>query len=167
MTLTLTRRRWLLAGSLVAGIVAASWKYGGEPATAALVQTARSPSVQRGRAPASALPRLEIEKLEIGKSQEPIADAFEPRSWIAPQANVIAPPPAPPQAPPLPYTYIGKMMEDGQIVVFLARQERNYTLHSGDKLDNAYQVDDIKPTQMLLTYLPLNQQQALPIGSAD
>jgi hypothetical protein len=40
-------------------------------------------------------------------------------------------------------------------------------VRSGDKLDNTYQVDDIKPNVMLLTYLPLNLQQSLTIGSPN
>ena len=59
------------------------------------------------------------------------------------------------------------MVDEGQIVVFLTRQERNYAVRSGDKLDNTYQVDDIKPSVMLLTYLPLNLQQSLTIGSPN
>jgi hypothetical protein len=162
--MTPMRRRWLLGGTLVAGIVAASWKYGGEPATAAFAKTGQPASVQSGRPPVAALPELELEKLELDKSHEPIADAFETRSWIPPPPKIKAPAP---QAPPLPYTYIGKMVEGGQIVVFLTSGQRNYTVRNGDKLDDIYQVDDIKPTLMLLTYLPLNLQQSLMIGSAN
>ena len=59
------------------------------------------------------------------------------------------------------------MVDDGQIIVFLTRQERNYAVRSGDKLDNTYQVDDIKRNVMLLTYLPLKLQQSLTIGSTN
>jgi hypothetical protein len=158
-------RRLLLGGALIAGIAAASWEYGSEPATAALAKTGPPPA--RGRAPVEQLPELELEKLELDKSPEPITNAFEPRSWAPPPPKINLPPPPPPQAPPLPYTYIGKMVEEGQTVVFLTRQERNYAVRSGDKLDNIYQVDDIKSNVMLLTYLPLNLQQSLMIGSTN
>lgn len=167
MKLTSLQRRWVLGSTLVAGIVSASWKDGGEPATAALTHTERPLPAQRGRAPADALPELELEKLELDKSREPITNAFEPRSWAPPPPPKNNLPPPPPQAPPLPYTYVGKMVDEGQIVVFLTRQERNYAVRSGDKLDNTYQVDDIKPSVMLLTYLPLNLQQSLTIGSPN
>jgi hypothetical protein len=169
MTLTLTsmRWRWLMGSTLLAGLVTVSWKYGGEPATAAMAKTGQTAAVQSGRPPDAALPELELEKLELDKSPEPITDAFEPRSWIPPPPKFKAPPPPPPQAPPLPFTYIGKMLEDGKVVVFLTSGQRNYTVRSGDKLDDTYQVDDIKPTTMLLTYLPLNVQQSLMIGSAN
>lgn len=166
MKLTSLQRRWVLGSTLVAGIVSASWKDGGEPATAALAHTERPLPAQRGRAPVDALPELELEKLELDKSREPITNAFEPRSWAPPPPKRNLPP-SPPQAPPLPYTFVGKMVDDGQIIVFLTRQERNYAVRSGDKLDNTYQVDDIKPNVMLLTYLPLNLQQSLTIGSPN
>jgi len=166
MKLTSLQRRWVLGSTLVAGIVSAAWKDGGEPAIAAFTHTERPLPAQRGRAPVDALPELELEKLELDKSREPITDAFEPRSWAPPppKSNL---PPSPPQAPPLPYTFVGKMVDDGQIIVFLTRQERNYAVRSGDKLDNTYQVDDIKPNVMLLTYLPLKLQQSLTIGSTN
>ena len=165
MRLTASQRRWVLGSTLIAGIVAASWRDGGEPATAALVRTERPLPAQRSRSPVAALPELELEKLELDKSREPIANAFEPRSWAPPPPKSALPPP--PQAPPLPYTYIGKIVDEGQVVVFLTRQERNYAVRSGDKLDDTYQVDDIKPNVMLLTYLPLNLQQSLTIGSPN
>jgi hypothetical protein len=169
MTLTRTQRRWLAGAMLVTGAAAALWENGGEPA-GALAQTERLQPVQRNRAPVAALPELELEKLELARSPEPIANAFEPRSWIPPPLKIMLgppPPPPPPQAPPLPYIYIGKMMDAGEIVVFLANRERNYSVRSGDKLDDLYQVNDIKPTMMVLTYLPLNLQQSLMIGSAN
>src|SRR3954469_12092305 len=164
MMMTPGRRRWLIGCTLVAGLVAVSWKHGGEPAKAALMQVERAQPGKRAHSAIDPLPQLKIENLELDKSSEPIVDAFEPRSWAPPAPRMK---PAPPQAPPLPFTYIGKMMEDGRIVVFLTQGERNFAVRSGDKLDNLYQIDDIKPTTMLLTYLPLNKQQSLAIGGAN
>lgn len=166
MRLDVVRKRWLIVSTIAAGIAAASWKYGGEPATAALVHS-EQPAAQRSRAPADPLPQLELEKLELDRSREPIANAFEPRSWVPPPPKQNLPPPLPRMAPPLPFTYIGKMMEDGRIVVFLTQGERSFAVRSGDRLDNTYQIDEVKPTMMLLTYIPLNQQQSLPIGGAN
>jgi hypothetical protein len=167
MMLTAKRRRWLTCSALVAALATGSWKHGGEPATAALLQVEQTQPAKRARSAIDPLPQLEIEKLEIDKSNEPIVNAFEQRSWAPPAPKIKPGPPPSPQAPPLPFTYIGKMMEDGRIVVFLTQGERNFAVRSGDKLDNLYQIDEIKPTMMLLTYLPLNKQQSLPIGGAN
>jgi hypothetical protein len=169
MTLTHAQRRWLIAAMLVTGVAVAWFEFGTEP-TGALARTESPSSRQSKRAQAAALPELELEQLALEKSPDPIKNAFEPRSWIPPPPKIkfVPPPPAPlPQAPPLPYTYIGKMMDAGQIVVFLSNQDRNYTVRRGDKLDNLYEVGDIQPTMMMLTYLPLNLQQSLMIGSAN
>jgi hypothetical protein len=167
MKMTGMQKRWLVGSMLVAVIAVAVWEYGGNRSAAlAYTQQPQPANAARGRAALEPLPQLELEKLEIDKSSEPIANAFEPRSWIPPEPKVKTSP-SPPQAPPLPFIYVGKMMEDGQTVVFLSKQERNYAVRSGDKIDGTYQVDKINPTTMVLTYLPLNLQQSLPIGSAN
>lgn len=72
--------------------------------------------------------------------------------------------PAPP--PPMPFTYMGKMLEDGETVVFLTRGDRNYVVRKGATLDGQYRVDEIGPRTMVLTYLPAKAKQSLAIGSA-
>ena len=163
----LRHRRWLLVFALVAGVAAIASQYGGEPATVASAHTGGPSHSVRARPPADDLPKLELPKIDAGEPREPVGNAFEARSWAPPAPKTRLPQSPTPQAPPLPYTYVGKMMEDGRIVVFLARNERNYAVRNGDKLDGTYQVDDVRPTEMLMTYLPLNQQQSLAIGSAN
>jgi len=51
--------------------------------------------------------------------------------------------------------------------VFLAKQDSNYVVRAGDKLDGSYTVDEIQPGMMTLTYLPLGQKQILAIGAAN
>ena len=58
-------------------------------------------------------------------------------------------------------------MDGSEIVVFLEKQNSNYAVRAGDKLDNTYKVDEIKPGVMTLTYLPLGQQQTIAIGAAN
>lgn len=98
-----------------------------------------------------------------------IDDAFATRDWRPP-------PPPPPKvaaqapvmvAPALPYTVIGKKLEDGAWQVFLRRDERILVVKTSDTIDDAYRVDDIRPPVMTITYLPLQQRQTLPIGGAE
>jgi hypothetical protein len=98
-----------------------------------------------------------------------IDDAFATRDW---RPQPPPPPPKPtaspkPMAPPLPYSVIGKKLEDGAWQVFLRRDERILVVKTLDTIDDAYRVDEIRPPTMTLTYLPLQQQQALPIGGAE
>lgn len=72
--------------------------------------------------------------------------------------------PEPPTAPPLPYVYMGKMIENGELTIFLTRNNKPYVVHSGDVLDNEYHVNAIRPPLVDFTYLPLQQVQVLNIG---
>jgi hypothetical protein len=113
------------------------------------------------------LPDIALDKLDEKIPREPVGDAFEVRSWEPPAPPRKEPPPPPPQAPPLPYTYVGKIMDGGQVIVFLAKQDRNYVVKQGETLDGTYRIDDIKAGTMVFTYLPLDQQQILAIGAAN
>jgi hypothetical protein len=103
-------------------------------------------------------------------AESPSALAFSTRDWTPPpppappQATVVAPAP---QAPPLPFTYIGKMRESGQWIVFLASQERTYVIKDDMLIESKYRVEKVAPPTLTLIYLPLQQSQTLAIGSAE
>lgn len=93
-------------------------------------------------------------------SEGEIVNLFAKQSWFVP------PPPSPPSAPPLPYTYLGKYIDGKETVVFLSTADQNLVVRKGDVLDGNYRIDDIAPPTMTITYLPLNQKQTLEIGRA-
>jgi hypothetical protein len=95
-------------------------------------------------------------------------DAFATRSWTPPPPPPQPEPPPPaPVAPALPFTFIGKSLEEGTWEVYLAKGERAYVVHDHDVVDGSYRVESIKPPLMTLTYLPLGQVQQLNIGVFD
>ena len=168
MKLSTFQRRAILAGALVATVAAALMPEEPEaPVTprTGVKSAARSANVKAVKAGDESLPQLAVEKLTQTPSREAVLDAFEARSWAPPPPKPAPPPP--PQAPPLPFKYIGKIMDGSEIVVFLEKQNSNYAVRAGDKLDNTYKVDEIKPGVMTLTYLPLGQQQTIAIGAAN
>jgi hypothetical protein len=70
-----------------------------------------------------------------------------------------------PQAPPLPYTYMGSYTPDGgQPVFFLTAGDRVYDVHVGDTLDNNYSVVGLQKGYLVILYKPLNAQQLLAAG---
>ncbi|UVW29956.1 hypothetical protein [Massilia sp. H6] len=83
-----------------------------------------------------------------------------------PPPEPVAPAP-PPSAPPLPFTFIGKSLQDGVWEIYLARGERSFSVRENMVIDGNYRVDAIKPPVLILTYLPLNQVQQLNIGVFD
>jgi hypothetical protein len=92
-------------------------------------------------------------------------DAFATRDWTPPPPPPPPEPPPPaPVAPPLPFTFIGKSLEEGAWEVYLAKGERTYVVRDKDLVEGSYRVESIKPPLMTLTYLPLGQTQQLNIG---
>jgi hypothetical protein len=60
---------------------------------------------------------------------------------------------------------MGRLAEGGQTTVFLAQGDRNLVVQVGDVIDNTYKVEEIGPTLLVLTYLPQNLKQTMPIGA--
>jgi hypothetical protein len=97
-------------------------------------------------------------------------DAFALQNWNPPPpppppASTLPPPK--PVAPPLPFTVLGKKLEDGTWEVFLGEQDNTYIVRASDMIGNTYRVESIAPPTAVVTYLPLNERQTLQIGSAD
>lgn len=123
---------------------------------------------------APAILRLVDREVLIGDSGERFnQDAhgvFGRQDWTPPPPPVVqqpAPPPPPPSAPPLPFTFIGKSLQDGAWEIYLARGDRTYSVRDQTVIDGVYRVDAIRPPVLTLTYLPLNQVQQLNIGVFD
>lgn len=89
-------------------------------------------------------------------------DLFSARSW-APPAAAAAPPP-PPIAPPVPFAFLGKKLEDGAWEVYLSRADHSFVVREGSVLEGTWRVDRIEPPSLTLTYLPLTLSQTLAIG---
>lgn len=92
-------------------------------------------------------------------------DLFGRANWsdrkkIAIKQQEIAPPP--PMAPPLPFTYMGRM-DDGPNgnVIYLADQERSYTVKIGGKVGQQWRLDQEDKNNLQFTYLPLNLTSTL------
>lgn len=71
------------------------------------------------------------------------------------------PPPPPPVAPPPPFTYLGRIIDDGKLVVLLGREGGGEAVRLGDIVDGAWQVRDADEGRVELVYLPLNEARQL------
>lgn len=150
-----------------------------EPVERAAATTASAPV--RSVAPAIkksgddvAIARLIPRETLIGASGERFGEGdnslFARHDWTPPPpppSNAPPPEPPAPSAPPLPFTFIGKSLQDGVWEVYLARGDRTYLVHDGETIDGTYRVDAIRPPVLTLTYLPLEQRQQLNIGVFD
>lgn len=120
-----------------------------------------------------AIARLIPRETLIGASGDRFGEGenslFARHDWTPPPPppSNEPPPPPPPSAPPLPFTYIGKSLQDGVWQIYLARGDRTYLVQDGETIDGTYRVDAIRPPVLTLTYLPLEQRQQLNIGVFD
>lgn len=171
----------LLIGAVVltAGAVrwAASTGDGSEDGVVPVVErTARTVSAPAKDASVSMVAGqgLDLKKLQRERGLDPDNDPFSSRNFrpappkITPeqaQAALAAapPPPPPPQAPPLPFTFMGRLSEARDTTVFLTQGERNLVVKPGDTIDNVYKLEEVSENAVVLTYLPMNQRQTLVI----
>jgi hypothetical protein len=73
--------------------------------------------------------------------------------------------PSMPQAPPVPFLFLGKITEGGETQIVLYRGGRTSTVRHAGPLDDQYQVDEIHDDRLVLRYLPSGVQQVLGLSS--
>lgn len=99
------------------------------------------------------------------------AQIFASQTFDPPPPPPPKPPPsapaAPPTAPPLPFTYLGKKLDNQAWEVWLAMGDKTLYVRNGSIVETDYVVNSIKPPLMTLTYLPMKQTQTLTIGGAE
>jgi hypothetical protein len=134
----------------------------------------RGTSPQNGTRPANA--RINLDKLATRNPGELVRDPFAapavkmktPKSGgTGPTSKgnaAPAPPASRPTAPPVPFTYMGKLRSGADTAVFLTQGDRNLVLREGDTVDSIYRVEHIADSAITLIYLPLNERQTVPVG---
>jgi len=66
----------------------------------------------------------------------------------------------------MPYRFAGKLLQDGKLQVFLAKDDVVVPIRQGDTLDGAYRVESIGEAQITLLYLPLKHKESIPVNSS-
>ena len=161
-------RRTVLFAALALTLIASFWGGDKDEVSQPVERAVRSaPRATQNQTPPTP-ETLRSELLQREAADLDITNIFAARSWYVPPpppkpARPLPPPP--PTAPPMPFTYIGKIEEPGRSMVFLSRDGNNYSVKQGDQIDGTYRVEEITPQAVILTYLPLNIRQTLPIGA--
>ncbi|MDB5991300.1 MAG: hypothetical protein JWQ10_2703 [Herbaspirillum sp.] len=162
-------------------LLAAAWLtwFGDKsPATAVVqpIEHSRSadapagPGATSAQTAARAIGKLRARDELIGNASGPADMLFGVQSWTPPPPppiKVNAGPPPKPVAPPLPFTYLGKKLENGTWEAYLARGNDTYVVREQNMIDKMYRAESIRPPTLTITYLPLKQIQTLTIGEAD
>lgn len=100
-------------------------------------------------------------------SQNLFPGKVKPISVAASALPQISLPPPIPTAPPLPFTYIGKVIEEGKPTVFVSKQQKNYYLKGGEVLEGTYRVDKVESDRVVFVYIPLETEQVMTTGGKD
>ena len=172
MALTPRTRQILLGTALAATLIAVAWEHEQTQDEAApeVVAPLKNRTAQKSSARDGV--HLALDKLHRSGDAKltKIKDAFQVQSWyVAPPPPPALPavPPPPPAPPPLPFTYLGQLLDNGKLTVFLTRQDQNYAVQPGATLDGTYRVDSVEAQRVVFTYLPLNLQQSLATGNVN
>lgn len=156
-------RKVLVFGGLILTLAGSYWvsREDTEPAAGTDKSPATSGRLSKGQ---TGLP-TEPARNGLGDAQH---DAFAARDWIPPPPPPPKPPPLPPPppptAPPLPYRYLGKWKEDGQLIVYLQIDNQAYPVKGGELLNGQWRVDEVNERSIRFTYVPLDQTASLNIG---
>jgi hypothetical protein len=178
-------RFWWLAPPLAIAALAASWQFSGMTFDAGAPQSASDPTadptseaikkatkpIRAMVAPVPAAPPSAGQEGSGGNdllpptAAEPIANIFAVRTW-EPPAPVVDGTPPPPQAPPLPFQFLGKIVEPGKNIAFILTQGlRVFVVHVGEPVAGEYLVEKYEGGQLLFRYRPMNIIQSLDVGS--
>ncbi|KWZ61049.1 hypothetical protein WK57_11050 [Burkholderia ubonensis] len=137
-----------------------------QAASAAAAAAAASSARVDAPTPA-ATPREKLAALRAPVSVESANDPFTASSWLPPppvEAPLPTARPAPPTAPPVPFTYVGELdAKADKPQVFLSNGDQLLIVSPGDVIDGQYRVDSVSASNVVLTYLPLNQTQVVSI----
>jgi hypothetical protein len=172
-----TRSRWAVYGvALAATLLAMRWAGGQDERVAQPSREARAerPAARAEPAPSrEALPALDIALLGARAAGGSGRDLFPAVDWeqnareeeVRRRPPPRPAPPPPPQAPPVPFTYMGKLVEDGKATAFLVQGDRNVIAREGETLAGGWRVDAIGEQSMTFTYESLNQQRTLSFAA--
>lgn len=159
------KRQWFLGGTLAITLGAVAWVSQFESGDAA-ADIASAPRISGRHNSTATTDEQAPRPAQQLRYSDSVKDIFATPLPPAP-AEPIAAEIMAPAAPPLPFTYMGRVVENGSEMIFLASAQHNYMAHIGDVLENNYRIDSIGNGQVLFTYLPLMMVQTLEIGESE
>lgn len=119
-------------------------------------------------AAAANLPKTIVPPTRSSLDQSGARDLFASNSWTPPPPpppkELAPPPPPPPTAPPIPFNFVGLLQDQAKPTAFLAQDDKLLLVSAGDTLDGAYRIESVSASEIVLTYLPLNQRQSISIS---
>lgn len=163
-----TRWRWLLSGLALSLALVISSYFSDTPQNTISQGTSKNNVFHAGshkRHDTTHTQNIALNQLKRSRVVANVDGVFRPKSWYVPPPPPKAPPPPAPMAPPLPFTFLGKVQKpDGSLTIVIANKSRVFLVHGGETLDNNYHVDGIENGKLALTYQPMKKKQYLDLS---
>lgn len=165
------------SAALAASFIARDDEPGATAAAPAAKQNTRNdPKSDAARVPASTGGTLDLSLLNRAPTTELEENVFAvPRPPAPPPppprpqapAIVVAAPPPKPTAPPLPFRFLGTMIDRGTTTLFVAQGAQNLSIKTGDVVGEVYRLEQIGDTNATFVYIPLQERQTLSMGNRN
>lgn len=132
----------------------------------ALDEVASGPA--RGQSPSLSTLPLALDALTLEPAKRDLFGTAAPIAEPAPVAPAKPPPaavvPNTPEASPVQLRYLGTMLDpNGKRLVYLARGDTAVLVGDGDRLDEGYVVESLKPDAIVLVMPALSTRVTIPI----
>jgi hypothetical protein len=155
------------SGSGENGVVESVARTGDAPAEAARAGNAPTQAKSGSTDAAGAITLPTRTKITESASKDP----FAARGWLPPPPPPPPPlpeaapaPPPPPTAPPVPFRFVGLLEEKAsKPAAFIAKGDALFVVHVGDVVESTYRVESFNSSQVVITYLPLQQRQTIDV----
>ena len=168
----LTRFRWLFLLSALGATVAAIFY-----PVAPEFETMQSLAVTQASSSQQDQKQNQNQSIDMGaESNYNNDDPFSPRGWTATPVVVVDTqvvktvvadttpvPQLPVGPPPLPYRFLGKLTDQGDVIVYLGRGEQTHIAKVGEVIESIYKVVKITDQSLELEHLPTGEKQYLSI----
>jgi hypothetical protein len=169
-------RQWVLVLGLLATVGASLWEPPADDGVA--TPAARSSAAPQPLAPQAGKDPGGLQGQPAGGAQNSalpngsvtarfapsLGRLFVSHSWQRPAPPSTRSDPVPLPLPPLPFTYVGKVLDGTAPQVFLSVGPRTLLMRAGDVQDG-YRLDAITATALVFVHLASQETQRLPFGN--
>ncbi|MGQ0544176.1 MAG: hypothetical protein ACT4P3_02445 [Betaproteobacteria bacterium] len=108
---------------------------------------------------------LDLARLERRADEGASTDLFASRTFS--DGKKISQKADKPAAPPLPFAYLGKVIEGGKVEIWLSRGGELLAVAPGDRIGADYRLDAAEGDTLAFTYLPLGQRQTMDLPKVN
>ena len=165
--ITPARRRLLLGAAFVAALISAALAPSEDAAPPSKTAAKSKPSSgaaqqsQRVAAREFEMPPVSNYQRSLEK-RVVVVNLFESR--LPPGPAPVAAKPVPPK---LPFSYMGRIEESGQLKVVLVQGDQMYIVAKGEPFGGSYRLDEVGSNEIVVVYVPLGARQSLSMGASQ